>query len=144
MNKFYLIILILALIVVGFVAYPLVKDSFSQLTSSQFPLNGAAVQDPNSQEDPSNAPTTVISPSESSTLAESPSDGVDEFLQPHYCAADSRDIECDESQQVVCGWFAEQEASCEGPCVKFYVNPCQACSDTRVEYWTGGDCPIHG
>jgi hypothetical protein len=47
--------------------------------------------------------------------------------------------------ESVCGWFDQTKVSCtEGPCVKRYITECLACNDSRVVYWTEGECPFHG
>lgn len=150
MKIFYTLILSLALIVVAFFSYSIVKDSSFSISSIPNIFSSKNTETTN-QNTPSNSPSSSSSSSSSSTSSSTISgqviqDPEDPEIQyePHYCAPESRDIECDESQDVVCGWFTDQEATCEGPCVKIFVNTCQACSDSRVEYWTQGDCPIHG
>lgn len=52
---------------------------------------------------------------------------------------------CVSKSESVCGWFDPNKVSCtDGPCVKRYVGECSACADSRVVYWTEGECPFHG
>jgi hypothetical protein len=51
---------------------------------------------------------------------------------------------CTEESDSVCGWFDSNQLVCtEGPCVKRFINACEACADSRVLYWTFGECPFH-
>lgn len=138
MNKFYLGVVILGIIAIGTIGYSLMQDWSDNIDSTsddglpipsieENPIPQPSEPFPDQQQQPQTTSQTVLDPK----------------LQPHYCTPSSREIECDESQDVVCGWFSQQ-SGCTGPCVKLYVNPCQACIDDRVDYWTLGDCPIHG
>jgi hypothetical protein len=62
----------------------------------------------------------------------------------HYCS--SLDLSnCQSVLESVCGWYDTTKVSCtEGPCVKRYTSECNACADTKVVYWTEGECPFHG
>jgi hypothetical protein len=52
---------------------------------------------------------------------------------------------CTEESDSVCGWFDPNQLSCtDGPCVRRFVNVCEACADSRVLYWTNGECPFYG
>lgn len=60
-----------------------------------------------------------------------------------YCTEDQRNAEiCTMEYRPVCGWFDNRKIKCETyPCSKTYSNPCMACADENVEYWTEGECP---
>jgi len=61
----------------------------------------------------------------------------------NYCSNTNVSI-CTEESEGVCGWFDSSKVSCtEGPCVLGYINECDACLDSRVLYWTYGECPFH-
>ncbi|MEK6899124.1 MAG: hypothetical protein AABW79_03450 [Nanoarchaeota archaeon] len=152
MKIFYTLILSLALIVVAFFSYSVIKDSSFNLNSISNILsqkntetkneNNPSVSSGGSSGGSSGASGSGISGQVVNPIP--PESEPNIYYEPHYCAPESRDVECDESQGVVCGWFTQQQGSCNGPCVKIFVNTCQACEDDRVEYWTNGDCPIHG
>lgn len=148
MNKFYLSILVFASLVVLVLLVTILREN--NLLFNNSPQNSE-----NDNPETENPGTNTRNPtrffdnspaSDGSASSDQPvsgSSGIDPLLEPHYCAPSSRELECDETQDVVCGWF-DTQTGCTGPCVKLFVNPCQACIDERVDYWTLGDCPIHG
>ncbi|MEK6858384.1 MAG: hypothetical protein AABX53_00535 [Nanoarchaeota archaeon] len=64
-----------------------------------------------------------------------------------YCTPEDRLIEeCSPNDHPVCGWFDQQQVSCDisGPCVRStFPNECEACITPTILYWTEGECPIH-
>ncbi len=64
-----------------------------------------------------------------------------------YCTPEDRLIEeCSANDHPVCGWFDQQQVSCDmdGPCVRStFPNECEACITPTILYWTEGECPIH-
>lgn len=75
-----------------------------------------------------------------------------EFQEPPeeertYCTPEDRLIEeCQLQDHPVCGWFDQQQVSCDdaGPCVRStFPNECEACITPTILYWTEGECPIH-
>ena len=60
-----------------------------------------------------------------------------------YCTATDRLAEaCIQIYQPVCGWFDPDQIQCiKYPCAQTYSNRCEACKDTKVLYYTEGECP---
>ena len=64
--------------------------------------------------------------------------------EKYYCTPGSRKVEiCTLEYRPVCGWFNERIKCIRYPCAATYSNPCFACTDEKVEYWTEGECPIN-
>ena len=65
---------------------------------------------------------------------------------PNYCTSESREIETCEGVEshIICGWYYSNIQCSIGPCVRMFGNDCEACRDSTIEYWTEGECPIHG
>ena len=40
----------------------------------------------------------------------------------------------------VCGWFGENVQCVKAPCAYEASNPCDACANEDVVYWTEGEC----
>ena len=60
----------------------------------------------------------------------------------NYCTAGQRGAEmCTMEYMPVCGWFDESIQCIKYPCAQTYSNPCMACSEAKVAYWTSGECP---
>ena len=59
----------------------------------------------------------------------------------HYCNEEQITDQCPTLKDDVCGWFNENINCLVFPCANDYINPCLACSDTNVEYYTFGKCP---
>lgn len=57
----------------------------------------------------------------------------------HECK--QRSDACTMEYMPVCGWFGKNIQCIKYPCAADYGNPCTACSDEKVEYWTEGECP---
>lgn len=63
-------------------------------------------------------------------------------IQKNYCSLKSRKADvCIMVYQPVCGWFNESIKCIKYPCAATYSNPCFACQDLKVDYWTDGECP---
>jgi hypothetical protein len=59
-----------------------------------------------------------------------------------YCTPEQKSAEvCFEIYQPVCGWFNNDVQCVKFPCADTYVNSCFACKDSKVDYWTPGECP---
>ncbi|MEM4756260.1 MAG: DUF333 domain-containing protein [Candidatus Woesearchaeota archaeon] len=59
-----------------------------------------------------------------------------------YCTAAQRSIEgCTMDYNPVCGWFDATIKCVREPCAQEFDNPCFACANTWVAYWTRGPCP---
>jgi len=59
-----------------------------------------------------------------------------------YCTPAQRGAEvCTMEYRPVCGWFNESIQCIRYPCAATYSNPCMACADDKVAYWTEGECP---
>jgi hypothetical protein len=69
-----------------------------------------------------------------------PGSGADE---KHFCSIVDRASEaCMEVYDPVCGWFDPGQIQCiRYPCAATYSNSCFACIDSKVHYWTRGECP---
>ena len=57
----------------------------------------------------------------------------------NYCD-DKRPEYCISEYSPVCGFFGQKIQCFKAPCATTYSNPCQACSDENVDYWTEGEC----
>ena len=60
----------------------------------------------------------------------------------HFCSEAEREVEvCTQEYNPVCGWY-HSEVECETtPCATTEPNPCYACKNPDVEFWTWGECP---
>lgn len=59
-----------------------------------------------------------------------------------FCKPEQRgSVACTMEYRPVCGWFDESIQCIKYPCAATYSNPCMACSDEIVAYWTEGECP---
>ncbi|MBN2052124.1 DUF333 domain-containing protein [Candidatus Woesearchaeota archaeon] len=60
-----------------------------------------------------------------------------------YCKPDQRgeNIACTMEYMPVCGWFNQSIQCVKYPCAATYGNKCTACADSKVAYWTEGECP---
>ena len=60
----------------------------------------------------------------------------------NYCSEGQRSTDaCTMEYWPVCGWFDESIKCFAYPCAQTFSNPCTACSNEKVEYWTEGECP---
>jgi hypothetical protein len=60
------------------------------------------------------------------------------------CNDSLRKKSCDDNDEPVCGWFNQSIQCFKYPCASNYGNPCWACSEPQVAYWTEGPCPKSG
>ncbi|MFA6088677.1 MAG: DUF333 domain-containing protein [Candidatus Woesearchaeota archaeon] len=59
-----------------------------------------------------------------------------------YCKSEQRNAQvCTLEYRPVCGWFNNNIKCIKYPCAITADNPCNACSNENVEYWTDGECP---
>ena len=60
-----------------------------------------------------------------------------------FCRPEDREAEaCIKIYQPVCGWFDPAKIQCiRYPCAVIFGNPCSACMDENVLYYTEGECP---
>ena len=59
-----------------------------------------------------------------------------------FCIEEQRFVDaCTEIYQPVCGWFNPEISCVTFPCASTYSNPCFACKEKIVSYWTDGNCP---
>ena len=60
------------------------------------------------------------------------------------CLPDQRSAEvCSNLHDPVCGWFDPNQIQCvKYPCAQTFGNFCDACVDSKVLYWTQGECPL--
>lgn len=60
----------------------------------------------------------------------------------HFCTEEQRDAEaCTREYDPVCGWYKEDVECKSTPCAETASNPCEACRNPDVEFWTKGECP---
>ena len=60
----------------------------------------------------------------------------------HYCLNPRPEI-CTANYDPVCAWYDCKKIECiYYPCAIEASNPCYACLDMDVEYWTRGPCPV--
>ena len=63
-------------------------------------------------------------------------------LEKTFCKPEQRGtVACTMDYRPVCGWFNESILCIKYPCAATYSNPCTACSEEIVKYWTEGECP---
>lgn len=48
---------------------------------------------------------------------------------------------CPEYFSATCGWFNSSIQCIKYPCAQTFSNPCFACADENVDYYTVGECP---
>ena len=67
----------------------------------------------------------------------------DETHGKTFCKPEDRNAEiCTEIYQPVCGWVDPAKIQCiRYPCAVIFGNPCSACMDENVLYYTEGECP---
>jgi hypothetical protein len=66
-------------------------------------------------------------------------------LMKNICSEDSRKGNiCTMEYMPVCGWFSENMKCFAYPCANTFSNPCAACQNNNVAYWTEGECPKVG
>ena len=60
----------------------------------------------------------------------------------HICPPESKGATaCTREYNPVCGWNNDNVKCIKYPCASSYSNPCMACSNKDVEYYTLGKCP---
>ncbi len=61
-----------------------------------------------------------------------------------FCEESQRNVDvCTMEYRPVCGWFNPEKVQCiKYPCAQTISNPCFACSNPDVLYWTEGECPL--
>jgi len=60
------------------------------------------------------------------------------------CPLESRGVSaCTMEHNPVCGWNNNNIKCIKYPCASTYSNPCVACTNKDVEYYTFGECPIN-
>ncbi|MBU1199860.1 MAG: hypothetical protein KKF46_07725 [Nanoarchaeota archaeon] len=64
-------------------------------------------------------------------------------LDKHFCIRekDAGPYACTMEFRPVCGWANKNIQCIKYPCASTFSNPCTACVDENVEYWTEGECP---
>ena len=60
------------------------------------------------------------------------------------CSEEQRNKVCSTEYSPVCGWSGKDVQCFAYPCASNYGNPCSACSDEIVKYYTQGFCPKVG
>ena len=66
-------------------------------------------------------------------------------LQANYCLEEQREVDiCTAEYAPVCGRFGRNIQCFAYPCAMTYGNPCEACQNPDVDYWTEGRCPAVG
>ena len=58
-----------------------------------------------------------------------------------YCSSQSRGLMCTQEYVGVCAWYDSSVNCVEKPCTKTMGNFCSACTDSKVEKVTNGECP---
>lgn len=70
---------------------------------------------------------------------------IDDNQQEFQCTQEQRQAEvCTDEYAPVCGWFNDQIRCITYPCAATYSSPCDACTDSKVAYYTNGECPNPG
>lgn len=65
-----------------------------------------------------------------------------ESEKKNYCKPSDRKSDvCTAVYMPVCGWFDSFVQCLVYPCAATYSNSCMACIDSKVAYWTIGECP---
>jgi hypothetical protein len=64
--------------------------------------------------------------------------------QKKACTQEQKKAEiCTQDYSPTCGWFNKSIQCIKYPCADTFSNPCFACADARVDYYTSGECPIN-
>ena len=58
------------------------------------------------------------------------------------CSSDITDV-CTMEYNPVCGWYDNTVNCIKYPCASTYSNPCAACRNDNIAYYTMGECPIN-
>jgi len=59
-----------------------------------------------------------------------------------YCKEEQKNADfCPEYYSETCGWFNSSIKCLKYPCAQEFSNPCFACANPSVEYYTLGNCP---
>ena len=59
-----------------------------------------------------------------------------------YCTTEQKSAQvCPEYYSATCGWFNSSIKCLKYPCAETFANPCFACAQANVEYYTIGECP---
>jgi hypothetical protein len=62
--------------------------------------------------------------------------------EKNFCTEEQKGaLVCGLEEDTVCGWFSENIKCIAFPCAATFNNPCMACTDENVAYWTDGECP---
>lgn len=79
------------------------------------------------------------------TQCQTPSGRIFTEMEKTYCTPKQRLAQaCTMEYNPVCGWFNQTIRCFAYPCAATYGNPCTACADDKVSYWTAGECPKTG
>jgi len=63
-------------------------------------------------------------------------------IKLNYCTQEQKSAEvCPEYYSATCGWFNSSVKCLKYPCAQTFANPCFACANPNVEYYTTGECP---
>lgn len=64
-----------------------------------------------------------------------------EIIKKTCSEADRAGDVCAQLYMPTCGWFNQTIKCLRYPCAQNFGNPCEACHNQQVEYWTAGECP---
>lgn len=66
----------------------------------------------------------------------------DNLRKQTYCTPEQKNAQvCPEYYSATCGWFDQSIKCFKYPCADTFANPCFACADSKVEFYTSGECP---
>jgi putative hemolysin len=65
-------------------------------------------------------------------------------IEKNFCTDQRRAEICTKIGHPVCGWFDQSIKCFAYPCAQDFGNPCMACKNENVDYWTEGECPKVG
>lgn len=59
-----------------------------------------------------------------------------------YCTPEQKSAEvCPQYYSATCGWFNQSIKCLKYPCANTFPNPCFACANPSVDFYTNGECP---
>ena len=65
-------------------------------------------------------------------------------VKKNYCTDEQKNATiCTMEYHAVCGYFTLARCHLGYSCAETFSNPCIACQNSKVKYWTEGECPLN-